>query len=176
MFSIFYRFEPVKLILILSSQISSLPFPLMAPIPVERLGSALAFQTFLRTLSQAWGITICASILQNTVKRRFPAKFLEELPAGSDFAFAALSRIAKLPEPMQSEVKAAFAHGISTIYQAMIGVAGLGFLCVFFMKEVPMRSKVDQTFTLKKNGETPDVEAVQKQNQDEGEVEHVEKV
>ncbi|KAJ7909633.1 major facilitator superfamily domain-containing protein [Mycena leptocephala] len=156
--------------------ISSLPFPLMAPIPVERLGSALAFQTFLRTLSQTWGITICASILQNTVKRRFPAKFLEELPAGSDFAFAALSRIAKLPEPMQSEVKAAFAHGISTIYQAMIGVAGLGFLCVFFMKEVPMRSKVDQTFTLKKNGETPDVEAVQKQNQDEGEVEHVEKV
>ncbi|KAJ6482759.1 iron permease [Mycena sanguinolenta] len=130
--------------------ISSLPFALMAPIPVEHLGSALAFQAFLRTLSQTWGITISAAILQNTVKHRFPADFIKELPSGSssDFAFAALSRIAALPEPLQQEVKVAFGQGISAIYRVMIGVAGLGFLCVLFMKEVPMRGDVDQTFGL----------------------------
>ncbi|KAJ7495971.1 major facilitator superfamily domain-containing protein [Mycena galericulata] len=154
--------------------ISSLPFPLMAPIPVERLGSALAFQAFLRTLSQTWGITISASILQNTVKRQFPARFIKELPAGSDFAFAALSRIASLPEPVQQEVKVAFGHGIRAIYRFMIGVAGLGFLCVLFMKEVPMRSKVDKNFSLKERGEKLDVEKVAKLN--EVEAEHVEKV
>ncbi|KAJ7831657.1 major facilitator superfamily domain-containing protein [Mycena leptocephala] len=140
--------------------------PLMAPIPVELLGSALAFQAFLGTMSQTWGITISAAILQNTVKRKFPARFLKELPPSSEFAFAALSRIAKLPEPLQTEVKVAFGQGISTIYRVMIGVAGLGFLCVLFMREVPMRGMSE--------GKRPDVEQVEKQKEDEGEVEHVE--
>ncbi|KAJ7764695.1 major facilitator superfamily domain-containing protein [Mycena metata] len=136
--------------------ISSLTFPLMAPIPVERVGSALAFQSFLQTLSQTWGITISASILQNVVKRQFPARFIKQLPAGSQFAFAAVSRIAALPEPMQREVRVAFGNGIDAIYQVMIAFAGLGFLCVFFMKEVPMRSNVDQTFALKDGRQEPD--------------------
>jgi hypothetical protein len=148
----------------------------MAPIPVELLGSALAFQAFLGTMSQTWGITISAAILQNTVKRKFPARFLKELPPSSEFAFAALSRIAKLPEPLQTEVKVAFGQGISTIYRVMIGVAGLGFLCVLFMREVPMRGNVDTKFALKERGERPDVEQVEKQKEDEGEVEHVETV
>ncbi|KAF7377260.1 Iron permease [Mycena sanguinolenta] len=143
--------------------ISSLPFALMAPIPVERLGSALAFQAFLRTLSQTWGITISAAILQNTVKHHFPVQFIKELPSGSDFAFSALSRIAALPEPLQQEVKIAFGQGISAIYRVMIGVSGLGFLCVLFMKEVPMREDVDKKFGLKEKrssrGDGPDVEA-----------------
>lgn len=125
----------------------------MAPIPVSRLGSALAFQSFLRTVSQTGGITICAAILQNTVKRRFPARFLKELPAGSDFAFSALSRIAALPEPMQHEVKVSFGQGITTIYRVTIGVSGLRLLCVLFMKEVPMRGNVDAKFGLKEKGE-----------------------
>ncbi|KAJ7836921.1 iron permease [Mycena olivaceomarginata] len=139
--------------------ISSLPFALMAPIPVELLGSAIAFNAFLRTLSQTLGITISAAILQNTVKRKFPARFIEQLPAG-DFAFAALGRIAGLPQPMQDEVKAAFGDGISAIYQVMIGVAGLGLLCVLFMKEVPMRRDVDSKFALKekRRGGDGDVE------------------
>ncbi|KAJ6476741.1 iron permease [Mycena vitilis] len=139
--------------------ISALPFPLMAPIPVERVGPALAFQAFLRTLSQTWGITISASILQNTVKRRFPARFLKELPDGSDFAYAALTRIAALPEPLQHEVKVAFGEGISAIYRVMIGVAALGFVCTLFMREVPMRGKVDPKFALKERGEKGDAEA-----------------
>ncbi|KAJ7138569.1 iron permease [Mycena filopes] len=138
--------------------ISSLTFPLMAPIPVERVGSALAFQSFLQTLSQTWGISISASILQNIVKRQFPARFIKQLPTGSQFAFAAVSRIAALPEPMQHEVRVAFAHGISAIYRVMIGFAGLGFLCVFFMREVQMRGNVDPTFALKDGREEPDVE------------------
>ncbi|KAJ7836914.1 iron permease [Mycena olivaceomarginata] len=142
--------------------ISALPFALMAPIPVSRLGSALAFQSFLRTVSQTWGITISGAILQNTVKHRFPARFLKELPAGSDFEFSALSRIAALPEPMQHEVKITFGQGISTIYWVMIatsayfliiGVSGLGLLCVLFMKEVPMCGNVDAKFGLKEKGE-----------------------
>ncbi|KAJ7776587.1 iron permease [Mycena maculata] len=120
---------------------SALSFPLVASIPVERLGSALAFQAFLRTFSQTWGISSSASILQNTVKGALPAQFIRQLPAGSDFVFAAVSRIAGLPEPLQSEVSLEFAHGITAlqVYRVMIGTAGLGLLCVFFMQEVPMR-------------------------------------
>ncbi|KAJ7670009.1 hypothetical protein DFH06DRAFT_981308, partial [Mycena polygramma] len=143
--------------------ISALPFPLMAHIPVERVGSALAFQAFLRTLSQTRGITISASILQNTVKRRFPARFVKELPDGSDFAYAALTRIAALPEPLQHEVKVPFGEGISAIYRVMIGVAALGFVCPLFMKEVPMRGKVDPKFALKERDEKVDEEAGKKE-------------
>ncbi|KAJ7123621.1 MFS multidrug transporter [Mycena epipterygia] len=144
--------------------ISSLSYPLMAPIPAEQVASALAFQAFLRTFSQTWGITISASILQNTVKREFPAQFIQELPAGSDFAFAAIPRIAALPEPLQQQVKVAFSHGIRDLYRVMIGVAGLGFVCVLFMKEVPMRSEVDKRFALKESGKEADVETVQEQD------------
>ncbi|KAF7377258.1 Efflux pump FUS6 [Mycena sanguinolenta] len=112
------------------------------------------------------GITISAAILQNTVKHRFPAVFIKELPSGSDFAFAALSRIAALPEPLQQEVKVAFGQGISAIYRVMIGVAGLGLLCVLFMKEVPMRGNVDKKFGLKEKksstGDGRDIEAGEK--------------
>jgi hypothetical protein len=54
---------------------------------------------------------------------------------------------------MQHEVKVTFGQGISTIYRVMIGVSGLGLLCVLFMKEVPMRGNVDAKFGLKEKGE-----------------------
>jgi len=158
--------------------ISSLPFPLMAPIPVEHLGSALAFQAFLRTLSQTWGITISAAILENTVRREFPSQFLLTLPnSNSDLAFAAISRIGALPEPLQHAVKVAFADGIREVYRFMIGVAALGLLCVLFMKEVPMRGNVDKKFTLKeKESDVENQDVDEKQQVDEVEVVRLDKV
>ncbi|KAJ7348049.1 hypothetical protein DFH08DRAFT_699172, partial [Mycena albidolilacea] len=116
---------------------------------------------FLWTVSQTWGITISAAILENIMEYKFPSCF---------------RLVTILP---------AFGHGISVIYQVMIGVAGLGFLCEFFMKEVPMRSNVDQKFSLKESGEKPDVEkspsadvvkVEQKLKEEKVEVEHVGKV
>ncbi|KAJ7835331.1 hypothetical protein B0H14DRAFT_2590324 [Mycena olivaceomarginata] len=46
-----------------------------------------------------------------------------------------------------------FGVGISTIYGVMIGVSGLGLLCVLFMKEVPRSGNVDAKFGLKEKGE-----------------------
>ncbi|KAJ7346393.1 hypothetical protein DFH08DRAFT_871108, partial [Mycena albidolilacea] len=135
--------------------ISALPFALMAPIPT-------------------WGITICAAILQNTVKHRFLARFLKELPAGSDFALSVLSRIAALLEPMQHEVKVAFGQDISTIYRVMIGVSGLGLLCVLFMKEVPMCGNLNAKFGLKEKGEKGGKGDVEKGSVEKGSVEKAE--
>ncbi|KAJ7123628.1 hypothetical protein C8R44DRAFT_875811 [Mycena epipterygia] len=128
-----------KLIRILSDFL--LVVPTHSTHPRRTSGICARIPEFLADLLANVGITISASILQNTVEREFPAQFIAELPAGSDLAFAAISGIASLPAPLQQQVQAAFGHGIRDLYRVMMGVVGLGFVCVLFMKEVPMRSE-----------------------------------
>lgn len=51
-----------------------------------------------------------------------------------------------LEEPLRTQVRVAFASSMQTLWLVMIGIAGAGFLSVFFMKEVAMGSKQDAVY------------------------------
>ena len=56
--------------------------------------------------------------------------------------------IASLEEPLKHEVQKAFADSMQTIWQTMIGIAGIGFLSSFLMKEIAMVGVVDEKYAL----------------------------
>ncbi|KAJ7809511.1 iron permease [Mycena olivaceomarginata] len=129
-------------------------FPLLAPLPPTRAGSALALFSFIRAFSQTWGITISSTILQNSLKKNLPPAFVAQFPPGFEIAYAAIPVIHQLDPPLRNEVRAAFADSMAVIWQTMIGIAGLGLLLSLLMKEVPMGTTVDKTYTLKEKEKT----------------------
>ncbi|KAF8584813.1 iron permease [Ramaria rubella] len=124
-------------------------FPVLAPLEINRTATALAFYAFTRAFAQTWGITICATILQNQLKTRLPQSFSTQFPQGVEIAYAAIPLIPSLEEPLRTEVRQAFAASMSIIWKTMIGLAGGGFLSVFMLREIAMHQVTDENFTLK---------------------------
>lgn len=135
-------------------------FPILSSLPVNKSAHALALLTFVRSYSQTWGVTIGASILQNELKNKLPAVFLSMFPAeGVEIAYAAIPQIPGLQEPTKTEVRAAFAASLRVTWLTMIGVGGLGLLCVLGMRELKMHEVTDEEWGMKeKNGKQMDVE------------------
>jgi len=125
-------------------------FPVLAPLPVEDTATALAFYAFARAFAQTWGITICATILQNGLRTRLPASFSSQFAAqpNVEIAYAAIPLIPNLPEPLRTQVRAAFAESMSVIWKTMIGFAGAGIITVLFLKEIKMHKVTDERFVL----------------------------
>ncbi|KAH9933611.1 iron permease [Epithele typhae] len=123
-------------------------FPILAAVPVPRMAAALAFQNFVRSFGQTWGITICATILQNELKRRLPAGFLAQFPAGVEVAYAAIPLIPRLEEPLRTEVRVAFAESLAVVWKVIAGVAACGFVTLAILREVPMHTVTDDRFAL----------------------------
>ncbi len=115
---------------------------------MERTAPALAFFAFLRAFAQTWGITISSTILQNELKRKLPADFVNQFPQGLEIAYAAIPVIRNLEEPLRSEVRQAFSLSMAVIWKTMIGISGLGIITLFFLKEVPMNMHTDENFGL----------------------------
>ncbi|KAJ7779218.1 major facilitator superfamily domain-containing protein [Mycena metata] len=134
-------------------------FALLAPLPPARSGSALTLFTFTRSFAQTWGITISGTILQNMLKKNLPAAFVAQFPPSTEIAYAAIPVIRELEEPLRSQVRAAFSDSMAAIWQALIGISGLGLLLSFLMAEVPMATTVDENYRLKeKAGQPEDIE------------------
>ncbi|GBE86270.1 Efflux pump FUS6 [Sparassis crispa] len=149
---------------------ASTVFAILAPLPVERTASALAFFAFLRAFGQTWGITISSTILQNELKRNIPAAFASQFPQGSEIAYSAIPIIPTLPEPLRTEVRVAFASSMATVWKTMIGICGLGFLSVLLLKEIPMLKYTDGTYGLHEQEPLEDTEkAVSDDTVDTGE-------
>ncbi|KAJ6567339.1 major facilitator superfamily domain-containing protein [Mycena vulgaris] len=133
-------------------------FPLLAPLPNNRAASALALFSFTRAFFQTWGITISSTILQNMLEKKLPAEFVAQFPPGFEIAYAAIPAIRQLAEPLRTQVQAAFSESMAVIWQVMIGIAGLGLLASFLMKEVPMTTTVDESYALQEKERVADVE------------------
>ena len=120
-----------------------------SPHPVSDNAHALAFFAFVRSFAQSWGITISATILQNELKKKLPQEFVNLFPGGVEIAYAAIPVIPTLPEPIQTQVREAFADSLSVVWKVMIGFAAAGFVTLLLLKEVPMMSQTDETYGLK---------------------------
>ncbi|KAJ7444803.1 major facilitator superfamily domain-containing protein [Mycena galericulata] len=121
-------------------------FPVLAPLPVERNAAAVAFCTFCMTFAQTWGITISSTIIQNRLTKTLPAGLSTQSSQGNSAAYALIPSIHLLEEPLRTEVRVAFASSMQTLWQVMIGIAGVGFLSALFLEEVVMGSEQDAVY------------------------------
>ncbi|KAI0347418.1 iron permease [Trametopsis cervina] len=125
-------------------------FAVLAPLPVSRNASALAFFAFTRAFAQTWGITIAGTILQNQLTKMLPESFVSLIPGeGSNLAYAAIPIINRLPEPLRTEVRVTFANSLRMIWRVMIGITGAGMLTLLLLKEVPMNMEVNEAYGLR---------------------------
>ena len=128
----------------------------MAPLPVKRNATALAFFAFTRAFAQTWGITIASTILENELQKKLPASFVSQFPGGTSIAYAAIPLIKNLPEPLRTQVRVAFADSMSVIWKTMVGICGAGLLSLLLLKEIPMNSDVNEKYGLHNGGEKAD--------------------
>nr|VWO94584.1 Beta-lactamase (EC [Ganoderma boninense] len=131
---------------------------------------ALSFFTFIRCFAQSWGIVLGGTILQNTLLKKLPASFTSQFPQGVQIAYAIIPTIAGLPEPLQGQVRAAFAQATRLIWQVMLGVSGAGLLSVFLMREVTLREDRDAQWGLQDEKEKVEKEAREKEKEGSTEV------
>ncbi|KZO94656.1 MFS multidrug transporter [Calocera viscosa TUFC12733] len=122
----------------------STQFPVLAPLPASKNAHALAFLAFVHTAANTFGVTIGAAVLQNELQRTLPAAFSELFPEGMDIAYAAIPQIASLGQPLQDQVRDAFAQSLSTLWKVTAGLCGLGLLTSLGMKQLQMNANVDE--------------------------------
>ena len=86
--------------------------------------------------------------MQNVLLNKLPKSFTSQFPQGVQIAYAIIPTISRLPEPLKSQVRAAFALATRLIWQVMIGISGAGFLSVLLMRELKLREERDAQWGL----------------------------
>ncbi|KAN0135470.1 MFS general substrate transporter [Lactarius tabidus] len=119
-------------------------FPILASIPVTQSAPAMALYVFSRTFGYIWGVTVGGAILQNELKKKLPASFLDQFPQGVELAFAAIPSIPTLEQPMKDEVRETFGEALKVVWQVMLGIAGAGFMSSLGMRQLPLHTNIDQ--------------------------------
>ena len=56
-----------------------------------------------------------------------------------------------LEEPLQTQVREAFADSLAVVWRVMIGIAGMGFLSSLAMKSLPLHTQVDEKWGLEQD-------------------------
>ncbi|KAG9020153.1 hypothetical protein FRB95_005006 [Tulasnella sp. JGI-2019a] len=129
-------------------------FPVLAPLPTSETAHALALFAFVRNFAQTFGVTIGSTILQNELKKKLPPAFLETVSSrGAEIAYAVIPVVGSLQEPLQSQVRDAFAQSVQVIWRVMIGISIAGFLCVLFMREIRLHEVTDQDWGMAERSE-----------------------
>ncbi|KAL0564830.1 hypothetical protein V5O48_017205 [Marasmius crinis-equi] len=133
-------------------------FPVLAPLDVTQNAYALAFHSFGRTFAGVWGISISNTVFQNELHKRLRPGLVEALGGAlsADRLYGFVPKIRFLDEPAKGELQQAFGDGIGVLWAALTGIAGLGFLISFLMKDIPLQNVRDEKWT---NEELRDVES-----------------
>ncbi|KAF8997193.1 iron permease [Cyathus striatus] len=122
----------------------SITFSVLAPLPVTMNAPAIALLAFLRIFAQAWSVAITGSIMQNFLLKRLPDEFLRMFPQGVQLSYAAIPIISTLPEDLKKGVEAGFVKSLRAVWTALEVIAAIGFISLFIMKDVPLRTTVDK--------------------------------
>lgn len=127
---------------------------------------------------QVWGATIGSTILQNELKSRLPPEFSALFPGGAEIAYAAIPALHGLEPGLRAQgalspsfcrchhwvlmtsrlVLDAFAESLKRIWLAMTVVSGVGLVCSFMLKEIPMATVTDEQWGVKEKKKTADAE------------------
>ncbi|KAG6908113.1 hypothetical protein DXG01_006082 [Tephrocybe rancida] len=119
-------------------------FPVLAPLPSSAAAHSLAFFAFFRQFAGIWAVTIGGAVLQNAVQTKLPTAFNDAIPGGSNAFYEVISELETLPEPLRSEVRAAFGDALKLTWLVVTGIAGGGLICSLFMRGLPLSASTDK--------------------------------
>ena len=110
-------------------------------------------------MRQVWAVTIGGTILQNGLAHRLPTSSAAQFGGGggASIAYAVVPQIPVLPQPLQDEVRDAFAQALSTLWTVLIGVSVLGLLVSLPMKGLPLHDELDTRWTLERKDDASEI-------------------
>lgn len=110
--------------------------------------------------SQAWGIAISATVLQNQLLQKLPAQVLGDLPSSSHAAliYGIIPKIGALAPELQRATQQAFVDSMRLVWIVMVAISGAGILTVIFIREFPLNKTTDKNWGLKEKEMTADRE------------------
>jgi len=76
----------------------------------------------------------------------------------AEIAYAIVPKISGLPEPLQTEVRKAFASSLQTLWRVLVAISGAGILCSCLIREIKMPQIVDDQWGMKDEGANEDEE------------------
>lgn len=79
---------------------------------------------------------------------------LSAFPAGAEISYAIIPQIPNLPEPLRSQVRAAFASSIQNIWYTGIGLSALGLLLTLPAKALVLAVVTDENWAIDRANET----------------------
>ncbi|MEW2396621.1 MFS transporter [Streptomyces sp. NPDC046862] len=111
------------------------------------LGAASSTVTFFRSLGGAMGVSALGAVLANRI-----TDYVKDGLAGLGAQGSALGHagtggggipdLAALPAPVRTVVESAYGHGVADVFLYAAPLALLALLVSFFIKEVPLKTKV----------------------------------
>jgi EmrB/QacA subfamily drug resistance transporter len=107
-------------------------------VPAADLGAATSNLSFFRSLGGSIGVSVLGAVLADRVTSEITSK-LGPLPGGS--GTAAVPNLATIPEPYASVIRDAYAVATSSIFLYVLPFAVLSVLVVFFIRQVPLKTK-----------------------------------
>ncbi|TCD63100.1 hypothetical protein EIP91_006004 [Steccherinum ochraceum] len=128
----------------------------LAPLSVTENAAAVSLLTFFRVFSQAWGIAIAGTILQNELSTRLPPAVIAQLPHGAELAYAIVPKIPDMQQPAKAQVEQAFLSSMRKVWIVMEGLCAAGLVTALAAKDVPLHKKTDEEWDMKvkTDGET----------------------
>lgn len=135
-------------------------FGILASLPEALAANALAFETMLRLLGGALGVSVGGAVLQNRLRASLPAAYLASLPsgpAGPLVAFARLQDIAGLVDAVERQaVREAYADALRGAWLALLGLGVVGAAASLVMRSLPLRDEVSGEHGFADNEVKPD--------------------
>ncbi|MFF9126585.1 MDR family MFS transporter [Streptomyces sp. NPDC014889] len=112
-------------------------------VPMHQLGAASSVVAFFRTLGGAIGVSVLGAVLASRVGT-YMADGLAELgvkPSGG----GSLPDVRTLPAPIAAVVEDSYGHATGVIFLIAAPIALVALIAILFIKEVPLRTAVDDT-------------------------------
>ncbi|GAK64493.1 major facilitator superfamily transporter [Moesziomyces antarcticus] len=113
--------------------------PIQASLPVEELETATATYAFCRSFGAIWGIAITTSVLTADVSAKLSTvPGVAELGLTGPTVLGYVENIKNLPEAMREPVRQMYADGLQKGMYAFMPVVIVGFVCCFWIQDVPL--------------------------------------
>jgi EmrB/QacA subfamily drug resistance transporter len=116
--------------------------PVQNSVAPRDIGTATSATTFGRSLGGAIGAAFFGAVMTSQL-----AKYIAQIPEVASGTVSLsqintndMAAIHSLPEPLQSEVLAAFTNAVTDVFLYVMPVIALALVVVFFFKEIPLRT------------------------------------
>ena len=126
---------------------------LLAPLTDKDTALATGTWAFMRSFGITWGVAIAGTVFSNRAEQLARSGAIAsnagveaEFVAGGAYQSATKVFLDSLSVETRAEVVSVQSQALKQSWQVALGFAGLGFLAVFFMKEVPMRTELETEF------------------------------